>query len=72
MIDLSTLVLLDPNGTEYKRECEIREATAKAVAQRCVEICKEQQSEPECHERATYCADAIAAEFGLDQTGEPS
>ena len=36
------------------------------TAWRCREICQQQTQEPECPERAQYCADAIAKEFGLD------
>lgn len=39
---------------------------AQAVAKRCAEICREQAKEPECPERAPYCADAILAEFGIE------
>ena len=35
-------------------------ATAAAL-ERAAEVCDEQAKEPECPERATYCADAIRA-----------
>lgn len=39
------------------------EAIARAVAERCAALCELQAAEPECPERATYCADAIRREF---------
>lgn len=35
------------------------ESVARAVALECAKVCESQAVEPECPERAQYCADAI-------------
>lgn len=47
----------------------VERAVAAAVAKRCADLCDLQASEPECPERATYCADAIRREFGEVSNG---
>ena len=37
------------------------EAATKAEREACAKVCDEQAKEPECPERAMYCADAIRA-----------
>lgn len=39
---------------------EVKAAT-NAALERAAEVCDEQAKEPECPERATYCAEAIRA-----------
>lgn len=71
MTDLDKLVPMPQPWTYFTTDqmLTLREATAKAVARRCVEICNAQQDMPECPERAEHCAQAIAAEFGLEVRG---
>lgn len=37
------------------------EAGARTEREACAKLCDEQAAEPECPERATYCADGIRA-----------
>jgi hypothetical protein len=40
---------------------QLTDARADEAIERCAKVCDEQQSEPECPERARYCAEAIRA-----------
>lgn len=74
MIDLETIAPIETSWNFYGESwkfydeaCGIREATAKAVARRCWEICMARYMGDNNREdaEARRCAQAIAAEFGL-------
>lgn len=69
MIDLDKLAPMPRHGSPlgrmtffYKDAVKLRTDTAKAVAQRCYELCKLNTGLD-----SEFCAQDIAAEFGLDE-----
>lgn len=46
---------------QAQRAADFLNAAAKAEREACAKVCDEQAKEPECPERAQYCAAAIRA-----------